>query len=123
MEVVEDFESRPHKAVTFLVERDQEFQVCRERKNAASATRIQQWKVKEGREEEEGEEEGQEKKMENEVIGGIIASVPKEADTVGGASLGILYQQLLERIPARSLEVGLLSNGRRYWSWRCFGMV
>ena len=27
MEVVEDFESRPHKAVTFLVERDKEFQV------------------------------------------------------------------------------------------------
>ena len=27
MEVVEDFESRPHKAVIFLVERDKEFQV------------------------------------------------------------------------------------------------
>ena len=29
---VEDFNSRPHKAVTFLVERDKEFQVWREQK-------------------------------------------------------------------------------------------
>ena len=32
MAVVEDFESRPHKAVTFLVERDKEFQVWRDQK-------------------------------------------------------------------------------------------
>ena len=32
MEVVEDFESRPHKAVIFLVERDKEFQVWRVQK-------------------------------------------------------------------------------------------
>ena len=32
MEVVEDFESRPHKAVTFLVERNNEFQVWRDQK-------------------------------------------------------------------------------------------
>ena len=32
MEVVEDFESRPHKAVTFLVERDREMQEVRELK-------------------------------------------------------------------------------------------
>ena len=30
MEVVEDFESRPHKAVSFVVERDKEVQVWRE---------------------------------------------------------------------------------------------
>ena len=30
MEVVEDFESRPHKAVTILVERDKEIQEERE---------------------------------------------------------------------------------------------
>ena len=32
MEVVEDFESRPHKAVTFLMERDTEIQELRELK-------------------------------------------------------------------------------------------
>ena len=32
MEVVEDFESRPHKIVSFVVERDTDFQVWREQK-------------------------------------------------------------------------------------------
>ena len=32
MDVVEDFESRPHKAVTLWVERDKEFQVWRKQK-------------------------------------------------------------------------------------------
>ena len=39
-DVVEAFESRPHKAVIFLVERDKEFQVWREQKNAQGTTRI-----------------------------------------------------------------------------------
>ena len=65
MEVVADFESRPHKAVTFLEERDQEFQVWREQKMPKGAARIQRWKasrskVEEGREEEEGEKKGKE---------------------------------------------------------------
>ena len=62
MEVVEDFESRPHKAVTFLVQRETEVQVWREQqmpkalpgscggKLPGSST------VEEGGEEEEEEE-------------------------------------------------------------------
>ena len=41
MDVLEEFESRPHKAVTFLVEGDTEFQVWREQKMPKGATRIQ----------------------------------------------------------------------------------
>ena len=91
MEVVEDFESRPHKAVTFLVKRDKEFQMCRGQKMPKALPGFSGGKLpgrnkveEEGKEAEEGEEEGQEKKMENEVIRGIISGVPKEADTVGG---------------------------------------
>ena len=45
MEVVEDFESRPHKEATFLVERNKDFQVWREHKMPRSTTRIQWWKA------------------------------------------------------------------------------
>ena len=45
MEVVADFESRPHAAVTFLVEGDKELQEMRELKMPKSPTRIQRWKV------------------------------------------------------------------------------
>ena len=42
MEVVEDFESRPHKVVTFLVDRDEEIQEVRELKvpKASPATSL-----------------------------------------------------------------------------------
>ena len=88
MDVVEDFESRPHKAVTLLAARDKEFQMCREQKMPKAIPGFNGGKLPgrsnvEGRKEEEREEEGQEKKMENEVIRGIIAGVSKKADAVG----------------------------------------
>ena len=107
--------------------------------NAKSVTRIQ-W-----RKEEEEEEEGQEKKMENEVIRGIIASVPKEADTVGGCVTGNtvpsiqstddgedlfsksvlgLAEGLAERNRAEQKEeVGLLSHRRRVQRGRFHGLM
>ena len=69
MEVLEDFESRPHKAVTFLVEREKEFQVWREEKRPKvlpgySGGKLPgRSKAEEGREGDEEEEEGQ--NMEN----------------------------------------------------------
>ena len=83
MEVVEDFASRPRKAITFLVERDETFQVWREQIMPKALPGFSggklpgRSKVEEGKEEEKGEEKGQEKKMDNEVIRGIIASVPE----------------------------------------------
>ena len=64
MEVVEDFESRPHKTVTFLAERDDEFQVWRDQKMPEalpgfSGGRVPgRSKAVKKREEEDGEEEG-----------------------------------------------------------------
>ena len=45
MEVVEDFESRPHKAATILAERDKQFQMWREQNMPRSTSRIQWWKT------------------------------------------------------------------------------
>ena len=94
------------------------------------------------REEEEG---GQETKMDNEVIRGIIAGVPHEADVVGGgvtrntasaelsthagedsfknSELGV-GQGCFER-SRLDLEagVGFLPNRRRFWRRRCYGLV
>ena len=71
MEVVEDFESRPHKAVTFLVERDKAFVVWREQKcrkfyqDTAVGSCQDEAKVEEGREESEEEEENQKKEIDD----------------------------------------------------------
>ena len=96
MEVVEDFESRPLTALTFMVEGDKEFQVRREQKKPRALPGFSggklpgRSKVKE--EEEDGEEEGQKKKMENEGMTEILAGVPRETDAAGeGESLRKLY--------------------------------
>ena len=60
MEAVEDFESRPYKAVTFPVERDKELQELRELKMP---------KVWPGKADEEPV-----RKMENEVMNAILTS-------------------------------------------------
>ena len=88
-EVVDDFESRPHKAVSFIVERDKEVQVWSQQKmpeappGFSGGTLPGRSKGEEGGEEEDEEEENQERKMRKEVTRGIIAGVLKEADTVG----------------------------------------
>ena len=66
MEAVEDFESRPHQATTFVVERDKEIQELREQHmpkhvpGFSGAKLPGRSKTEEGEEEEE-EEDGKEK--------------------------------------------------------------
>ena len=73
MEVVEDFESRRHKAVSFVVEREKEFQEWREQQMPEalpgfSGGRLPgRSKAEEGKEKEDEEKESQETKMRNEV--------------------------------------------------------
>ena len=55
MKVIEDFETRPHKAVTFVVERGKERQRWNEQKIAEGATWLQ-WKKKEGKKEKKAKE-------------------------------------------------------------------
>ena len=83
MEVVDDFEARPHKAVTLEVERDQEIQVRRGQKMPKASPGFGGGKllgrshVEEGIEREE-EEEGQ--NMENELMNETLAGWPRETD-------------------------------------------
>ena len=79
MEVVEDFESRPHKAVAFLVERSNEIQDWREPEMSGAWPGISGAKLpgrsraKGGK--EEGAEEEEVRKVENQVVSVIW---PKE---------------------------------------------
>ena len=146
MEVKEDFESRPHKAV-FLGRKRQNSRREQKMPNAlpgSSGGKLPGRSMEEeGREEEEGEEERQEKKMDNEVIRGIIAGVPMEAFTVGGG----VSRNTVSAAPSTyagedsfnksEIRVGRkhdlkrneqsfkqkLSNRRRYWRRRCYGLV
>ena len=83
------------KAVTFLVEREQELHVWKEQNLPKALPRLSggqlpgRNKVEEGREEEEEEAEGQ--KVEIELINEIPARDPRETDAAeGGVSLKIV---------------------------------
>ena len=57
MQVIEDFESRPHKAATFVVERGKERQEWNEQKTAEGVTR-KKWR-KAGRKKHGRERQGE----------------------------------------------------------------
>ena len=93
MVVVEDFESGPHEAVSFVVERERFPGRARTKMPEAlpgfSGGKLQgRSKGEEGGEEEDEEEENQERTMRNAVTRGIMAGVPKEADIFGGGVTG-----------------------------------
>ena len=84
MEVVEDFESRPHKAVTFLVERDKEIiRDLRQLKMPKALSGHSGGKLpgrnKAARGKEGKEEEEEVQKMENKVMSAILTSGPLES--------------------------------------------
>ena len=81
MEVVKDFGSRPHKAVSFVIERDKEVQEWIEQKMPKallgfSGPRLPgRSTVEKGREEEEEDEESRKLQMSKEIAEEVIASV------------------------------------------------
>ena len=85
MEVVEDFEWRPHKAVSFVVERDKEVQEWNEQKMPKALPgygggRLPGRSTKEkGREEEEEEEDSRERHVRNEIAQKMVAGIKKKA--------------------------------------------
>ena len=94
VEVVEDFESRPLKAVSFV----EGIKQSRNGGNKKCLKHSLQWwdaalgevKQKRCKEEEDEEKEDQERQMRSEVTKGIIAGAVKEADTVGGVTRNVL---------------------------------
>ena len=99
----------------FLVERDKEFKMWREQKMPEALPGFSGGNLQ--------------KNMENEVIRGIIAGVPKEADTVGvGVTRNTVSAALSTNAGEDSfkkLELGVGRNvdGKRIEQCRCFGMV
>ena len=82
---MEDFESRPHKAVSFEVERNKEVQGWNEQKMPEvllgySGGRLPGRSTKErGREEEDAEEEGRERHVRKEIVQEVVAGLEKKA--------------------------------------------
>ena len=85
VEVVEDFESRPHKAVSFLVESEKEIKVCSEQKlpkvlPGYCGGRLPGRSTKEkGREEGELDEGSEERKIRSEIAQEVVAGIKEKA--------------------------------------------
>ena len=84
MEVVEDFESRPHKAVSFVVERDKEIQEWSEQKLPKvllgySGGRLPGRSSKEAGREEEEEKKNGERRIRNEIAQEVVAGIKEKA--------------------------------------------
>ena len=83
MKVTEDFESRPHKAVTFVVERGKERQEWSEQRMSKvlpgyGGGRLPGRSTEEkGREEGEEDEGSEEKKVRNEIIKEVVQGIRK----------------------------------------------
>ena len=79
MKVVEDFESRPHKAISFVVERWTE-QKLPKVLPGYSGGRLPGRSTKEaGREEEKAEEECRERHVRNEIVQEVVAGIGNKA--------------------------------------------
>ena len=85
MQVVEDLKSRPHKAVTFVVERRKERQEWNEQKlpkalPGYSGGKLPGWSTKEkGRDEGEEDRGSEERRIRDQIIKEVIASIQKKA--------------------------------------------
>ena len=80
-ELVEDFGLRPHKAVSFVVERDKEVQEWNEQKLPKPLPRYSGGRStkEKGREEEEEEEDSRERQVRNEIVQEVVPGIKKEA--------------------------------------------
>ena len=81
MEVVEDFESRPQKAVSFVVERDLDDAGM----EGAEGACLKHCLGEKGREEEDEEENSREKQVRNEITQGVVAGIKKKASAFENA--------------------------------------
>ena len=106
MGVVEDFDSRPHKEVSFVLERDKKIQEWREQKMPGPLPGFSggklpgRSKAEKGQEEDDAENENQERHMRSEVSKEIVPTMMKEADTVGSdvvKNSGPIHQCTIEQ--------------------------
>ena len=141
MKVVEDFESRPHKAVSFVVERGREIQEWNEQKlpkvlPGYSGGRLLGTSTKEkGREEGEVEEESGERRIRNEIAQEVVVQalrrrqarlmVPRRPhkDQLGKVSCeaGILIKsKMKKRREAGETRTRWQHSGMKTKNWRLF---
>ena len=87
MKVMEDFESRPHKAVSFMAEKDREIQEWREQQMPKALSGFSggklpgRSKAEKGSEEEDEDEDSQERQMKSKVTEEVVAGMMKARNT------------------------------------------
>ena len=112
--MVEDFESRPRKAVTFWVDREVKSGSARVQEGAKSFVRIQWWNMPgrsnaEGEKEEKAEEE-EVRRVEKEVMNAVLMASPIEStasgvvvvvedmENVGRGPSGVVAEELFQHV-------------------------
>ena len=131
MKVVENFESRPHNAVSFVVERDKEVQEWNEQKLPGalpdySGGRLPGRSTKEkGREEQDSREKQVRNEVDQEVVAGIKKKTRTHKEQLGKVSsrTGIartLSTERRRRLWTGRKKVGWKNKGMRMKSWRRF---
>ena len=122
MEVVEDFESRPHKTATFPVERDKEIKMCwssRRRKPCQDSVVVGEpgrSKAEGGKEEKDDENEVP--RVEKEVMDAVLTANP-----VNSTTSGVLFGEVEEMCGVERSSNGVLA-GKPFQhvsrSWDCW---
>ena len=132
MKVVEAFASRPHKAVSFVVERGKEIQEWNELKlpkvlPGYSGGRLPGRSTKEkGREEGEVDEDGEERRIRGQIVQEVVAGIKEKVSVHDGEKNAVkrpVEQSFMRRWTAHRLTMKKKSNaGEKGSRWRHSGM-
>ena len=123
MEVVEDFESRPHEAAFFVVEeREKEMKEWNEQKlpkvlPGYSGGRLPGRSTKEkGREEGEVDEDGEERRIRGQIVQEVVAGIKEKVSVHDGEKSDV--KRPVEQSFMRSWDCSQIENEEDEESWR-----
>ena len=116
MEVVEDFESRPHEAVTFVVRREKETKEWKVLLGY-SGGRLPGRNTKEkGREEGKVDEDGEKRKDPGQIVQEVVAGIKEKVSVHGGEKIDV--QRPVEQSFLLSWDCSQIENEEKEESWR-----
>ena len=122
MKVVEDFESRPNKAVPFVVERGKEIQEWNEQKlpkvlPGYSGGKLPGRSTKEkGREEGEVNEDGEDRRIMGQIVQEVVAGIKEKVSVHDGDENDV--KRPVELSFKRSWDCSQIENEEEEESWR-----
>ena len=122
MKVVEVFESRPHKAVSFVAERGKEVQDCNEQKlpkvlPGYSGGKLPGRNTKEKRREEgEVDEDGEERRIRGQIVQEAVAGIKEKVSVHDGEKNDVIRQ--VEQSFMRSWDCSQIENEEEEERWQ-----